>query len=138
MFSKLMVPVDLTHADRLSRSLSCAADLARHYGAPIVYVGVTSPNPGSIAHNPAEYAEKLAAFAAAQATEFGHEATAHAITSHDPTIDLDRTLLKAVDEVGADLVVMASHLPNLTDYIWPSNGGTIAGHSKASVLVVRG
>ena len=39
---------------------------------------------------------------------------------------------------GADLVVMQSHVPGLMDYIWPSNGGKVAGHAKCSVLVVRG
>jgi len=42
-----------------------------------------------------------------------------------------------VEEAGADLVVMASHVPNVTDYIWPSHGGWVAEHSDASVFVVR-
>ena len=57
--------------------------------------------------------------------------------SHDPAIDLDDTLMKAQHETGADLVVMQSHVPNITDYVWPSNGGTMATHSDASVFVVR-
>ena len=65
------------------------------------------------------------------------ETGAHAIFSHDPAVDLDPALIKAAEEIGADLIVMASHIPNLMDYVWPSNGGTIAGHSKASVFVVR-
>jgi hypothetical protein len=32
---------------------------------------------------------------------------------------------------------MASHVPGLTEYVWPSNGGKLAGHAKASVFVVR-
>ncbi|MCA9547857.1 MAG: hypothetical protein KC613_25810, partial [Myxococcales bacterium] len=32
------------------------------------------------------------------------------VYSHDPTVDLDDALLRAVKEVNADLVVMASHL----------------------------
>ncbi|MGD8310649.1 MAG: hypothetical protein PVG98_14530 [Chromatiales bacterium] len=45
--------------------------------------------------------------------------------------------MEAVDDIGADLVVMASHIPDVVDYIWPSNGGKVAGHSDASVFVVR-
>ena len=63
---------------------------------------------------------------------------AHAAIAHDPTTEVDDALLRAVDETGADLVVMQSHIPGLIDYVWPSNGGKIAGHAKASVLVVRG
>lgn len=138
MFSNIMIPVDLAHVDKLGHALKCAADLAGLYGATVTYVGVSAATPSSVAHSPQEFAEKLKAFAETEAGKHGHKATSHAMTSHDPSTDLDPTLLKAVDETGADLVVMASHVPNITDYIWPSNGGTIATHAKVSVLVVRG
>ncbi|MDQ2089801.1 universal stress protein [Marimonas arenosa] len=138
MFRKIMVPVDLAHEAGLTRALSCAGDLARHYGAELVYVGVTAPTPSALAHNPAEFERKLEAFAAAQGETIGVNATAHMAIGHDPTTDVDDALLRAVDDTGADLVVMASHIPTLTDYVWPSNGGKIAAHASASVLVVRG
>jgi nucleotide-binding universal stress UspA family protein len=137
MYKKIMVPVDLAHTGSLAKALSTAADLAKHYAIPVVYVGVTAAAPGAVAHNPAEFAQKLAAFAKAEAERHGHDASAEAITSHDPATDLDDTLMKAVHTTGSDLVVMASHVPGLRDYIWPSNGGKIASHSDASVFVVR-
>ncbi|MEQ9695252.1 universal stress protein [Shimia sp. SDUM112013] len=137
MYTHIMVPVDLAHTGRLDKALTCAADLAKLYGARVTYVAVTAAAPGAVAHNPAEFATKLATFAETQRTAHGIDVRSHAITSHDPTVDLDPALLKTVGEIGADLVVMASHVPNLTDYIWPSNGGTIAGHAKVSVMVVR-
>lgn len=138
MFTRIMTPVDLAHLDRLERSLRCGADLARLWDIPVIYVGVTAQTPGSIAHTPEEYARKLQAFAAGQASARGVAAEAHAMISHDPTAELDDALLGAVAETGADLVVMASHVPGLTDYIWPSNGGKVAAHATASVMVVRG
>lgn len=138
MFTTIVVPVDLAHVDKLSKALACAADMAKHYGAKITYLGVTSAAPGPLGHTPAEYAEKLAGFAAAQAQAHGIEAGSQAEVSHDPTIDLDKTILHAAEALGADLIVMASHIPGLAEYIWPSNGGTVAAHAKASVMVVRG
>ena len=138
MYATIMVPVDLAHVERLEKALTTAADLCRHYGATAVYVGVTASTPSNLARTPAEFAEKLEAFAAAQAAKHGHKAGARSVISHDPSIDLDPALLKAAEEIGADLIVIASHLPNLTDYVWPSNGGELAAHAKASVLVVRG
>lgn len=138
MYRKIMVPVDLAHEDRLARALGVAADLARHWGAELVYVGVTSPHPGRFGHNPAEYAQRLAAFAASQAGAAGVVASSHAAVAHDPATEVDDALLRAVTQTGADLVVMQSHLPGLVDYVWPSNGGKIAAHAKTSVLVVRG
>jgi nucleotide-binding universal stress UspA family protein len=138
MFRHIMVPVDLAHEERLGHALGVAADLARHWGAKISYVGVGTTTPGALAHTPQEYAGKLADFAKAQATAHGVVVEAHPTYAHDPTTEVDDALLRAVDEVGADLVVMQSHIPGLLDYVWPSNGGKIAGHASASVLVVRG
>lgn len=137
VFTKIMTPVDLAHADRLGKALKCSADLAKLYQIPVVYVGVTSEIPGSVAHTPAEYAGKLSDFARAQAEAEGIQSSAHSVVCHDPTIELDEALLRAVTETEADLVVMASHVPGLTDYIWPSNGGKVAAHAKATVMVVR-
>lgn len=138
MFSKIMTPVDLTHQDQLQRALQCAADLSRHYGAPVVYVGISAKTPSALARTPSAFAEKLAAFAAAQAKLHEIEASGHAKFCSDPTTDVDDALLEAVEETGADLVIMASHIPTALDHVWPSNGGKLAEYAKASVLVVRG
>nr|WP_207186928.1 universal stress protein [Rhodovulum imhoffii] len=132
-----MTPVDLSHLDRLERALSTSADLARHYHVPVTYVAVTTEQPSKVAHTTVEFEQKLNAFAAEQAAR--HKITAHAkmMISHDPATDLDARLRDALEETGADLVVMASHLPNLGDYIWPSHGGKLASHASASVFLVR-
>jgi len=138
VFKKIMTPVDLQHQDHLAKALQCTADLARQWGAEVVYVGVTAPQPSPIAHNPTEYAEKLKDFAAAQAKQHDISASSDPVLSHDPTTDVDEALLKAAHDTGTDLVVMASHMPRAVDYIWPSNGGKIAEHANCSVFVVRG
>ncbi len=137
MYQTIMSPVDLAHADKLTHALDVAGDLARHWGAKVVYVGVSAATPGALAHTPEEYRRKLEEFAAEQAKRLGVEAAAHPVITHDPSVDLDPALLKAVSETGADLVVMASHIPNVADRLWPSNGGTIAARAAVSVMVVR-
>jgi len=67
----------------------------------------------------------------------GHKATSHSIVSHDPAADLDKSLMKACEEINADLVVMASHVPGVADYLFPSHGGEMARHAGVSVMVVR-
>lgn len=137
MFKQIMAPVDLAHSEKLRRALDCAADLAKHYDAPITYVGVTSPQPSQLAHNPQEFGQKLEEFARGEASKHGVKAAAHTAIAHDPTTEVDDGLMRAIDETGADLVVMASHVPNVMDHIWPSNGGKLAEHAKCSVMVVR-
>ena len=137
MYKTIMIPVDLEHADQLEKALSIGADLAEHYGAELVAVGVTASAPGAAAHNPAEYAAKLDAFAADQTVAHGVGFKAKAMVSHDPAVDLDATLQKAGSEIGADLVVMASHVPGFIDYIFSSRAGYLAAHADISVFVVR-
>jgi nucleotide-binding universal stress UspA family protein len=137
MFNKIMVPVDLAHLGALENALAVAADLSRHYQAALCYVGVTTSQPSAVARTPAEYESKLKAFAHEHAPESGHEPSVRVYNSHDPSADLDDILLRAIDEVGADLVVMATHLPTHLDAIMPSNGAKIAKHTEASIFLVR-
>lgn len=138
MYKKIMVPVDLAHAEKLSHALDTAASLSKLYQAPVTYVGVTASTPGPLGHNPGEYDQKLATFAAGQADAHGIETGNVTVVSHDPATDLDDALIRTVKETGSDLVVMATHIPNVVDHVWPSNGGKLATHTDASVFLVRG
>ncbi|MEM7774347.1 MAG: universal stress protein [Pseudomonadota bacterium] len=137
MFTSILVPVDLAHISQIEKSLGVAAAIANSHGASVCYIGVTAAAPSEVAHTPTEFAQKLDAFGQEQATKHGHGVSTKAVTSHDPATDLGDILLNAVDDLGADLVVMASHMPTLGDYVWPSNGGKVASHAKASVFLVR-
>ncbi|MFN0262287.1 universal stress protein [Tepidamorphus sp. 3E244] len=137
MYSKIMVPVDLAHVEKLDKALKTAGDLAKQYAAEICYVGVTSTAPGSVAHNPEEFGQRLEAFAREQASGHGKTASTHTIVSHDPAVDLDAKLLEAVELTGADLVVMGSHVPGALEHMFSSNAGHVASHAKVSVFVVR-
>lgn len=137
MYKKIMMPVDLAHPDRLEKALATSADLAAHYKIPVCFVGVTAATPGPVAHTPQEFTAKLDRFAADQAAARGIEATAKTCVSHDPAVDLEETLMKAVEEIGADLVVTGSHVPGLPEYVFASNSGYLASHAHVSVFVVR-
>lgn len=138
MFKHIMAPVDLAHLDRLGRALNVTVEEARHWKAPVTFVSISAAAPSALAHTPHEFAKKLEEFAAGMATEHGIDARAHPIIGHDPVTDVDDMLLKAIGEIGADLVVMGSHKPGASEYIWPSNGGKVASHAAASVMLVRG
>ena len=137
MYKKIMVPVDLAHLDALQKPLQVAVDMARHYEADVCYVSVTTSMPGPIAKTPTEYEKKLAAFATEQARSHGQACSSRVFFSHDPAADLSRTLVKAVEEIGADLVVMGTHLPRRLDAIMPSRGGKLAKLTNVSVFLVR-
>jgi nucleotide-binding universal stress UspA family protein len=46
-------------------------------------------------------------------------------------------ILMAAETVGADLIVMASHRPELKDYLLGPNAARVVRHAQCSVLVVR-
>jgi nucleotide-binding universal stress UspA family protein len=137
LFKKILVPIDLRHPDALEKAISATAAIAKSENIPVVFAAVSTAAPSALAHNPDELQSKMAGFAEAQGRQHGINATGQAFFSHDPSIDLENALLKAIDETGADLVVMATHVPHLSDRFWPSNGGRIASHAGVSVFLVR-
>jgi len=137
MYSNIMIPVDLKHADQMGKALSVAVDIAKLYGAKVHIVGVGQTLPTEVARTPVEYTEKLAAFAAERSKVFGITLTPHSEISHDLTIDLDDVLERAADAIGIDLIVMASHVPGFAEHLFASNAGYLASHASMSVLVVR-
>ena len=137
MYRKIMVPVDLEHTGALDKALSTAAGIAQQHGATITYVAVTASAPGAVAHDPDEFDQRLRRFAAEQGRRFGVETDQLTRVSPDPTTDLNRTLLDVAEELDADLVVMASHVPGVVEHIFASHAGYVASHADMSVFVVR-
>ena len=137
MYSNIMIPVDLRHTDHLDKALSVAADIAKLYGAKPHIVGVVQAAPSEVARTPAQYAEKLAAYAADRSQKFGVIFKPHAEIGHDPSIDLDDVLKRAANAIGIDLIVMASHVPGVAEHFFASNAGRLASHAPVSVFVVR-
>ncbi|WP_404367807.1 universal stress protein [Marinobacter sp.] len=139
MYNTIMVPVDLSHVDRLTRSLDVGRDLARLYDAGICYVAVAPTAPTDIASSEDEFREKMEQFAAEQASTHGIRARARVLPSTDPVAEVNDLLVAAIPQVGADLVVMASHVPGIADHLhlMSSNAAYVVKHAEVSVFVVR-
>jgi nucleotide-binding universal stress UspA family protein len=138
MYKQMMIPVDLAQIERLEKALKTGADLAKLYDIPVCYISVSANTPTEVAHNPTQFKEKLQQFSVAQAEQYElNNVSSAAYISHDPAVDLDKTLLEAAKDCGADLVVMASHVPGLAEHLFASNAGYFASYAEASVLIVR-
>ena len=137
MYQQILVPVDLGHVERLGHALEVAADLAKHYDAKVVYVGVTATAPDDVAHNAAEFTRKLEALGREQAEKYGLRATARAMTTPDPVVEIDKVLIRAVEELDADLVVMGSHHPGIWQNMISHHGASLAAHADVSLFIVR-
>lgn len=137
MFSIILVPVDLLHKDTLAKALDVAGDLAKRHGARIKVVSVGGEMPSALGHNSAEFAQTLHRFADDLRTKYGVTVEAEPIFSHDPEVETTSALMDAIARTGADLVVVASHVPGFLEHIFASHGGYIAQHAAVSVFVVR-
>ena len=137
MYSTIMVPVDLDHAGTVEKAVKIAADIGKIYNAEIYLVGVTATTPGSVAHNPEEYGEKLKQFTAEHSQSTGYTLKPKVVICNDPAAELDVALEKAGKEIDVDLVVMASHIPGFMDHLFHSKAGHLANHTDISVFIVR-
>ena len=137
MFTKIMVPIDLGHLDELSRALAVAAQMAKSYNAEVIYVGVYGNLPTEAVPPAQEYSAELTTFSDKQAAVHGITTTSVPVFSHDPQAELTSVLLSAATDAGADVIVMASHVPGWAEHIFHSNAGYVASHAPVSVFVVR-
>lgn len=139
MYKKIMVPVDLEHVDKIEKALHGAAELASSYDAPVCYVAVMGQTPSRVASRPEEFEAELDRFATEQGEKYGIQVESRAISSVDVPAELDDKLIEAVHEIGADLVVMASHVPGIPDKLRliSSNAAYMVKHSDVSIFVVR-
>lgn len=137
MYKTIMVPVDLAHAAMVEKSMKTARDISKIYDSEIYLVGVTATTPGSVAHDPTEYEQKLKKFAADHSTSLGCTLTPKVVLCNDPAVELDDALEKVGKEIDVDLVVMASHVPGFMDHLFHSKAGHLAMDSNISVFIVR-
>ncbi|MCR9071981.1 MAG: universal stress protein [Alphaproteobacteria bacterium] len=137
MTAKILVPVDLEHSDKLAKALDVAGAIAKTENAQICFLGVTGTEPSPVAATPKAYGAKLVAFAQTQATNRGLTVSSKTVAVHDVPVDLANAILDGAEEFGADLIVMASHLPGLQEHVFATNAGYVANHAPISVYVVR-
>jgi nucleotide-binding universal stress UspA family protein len=138
MYSRILVPVDLEHVEKLEKTLNLAAWTAKETGASISFVGVVDAIPTTSAHTEGERtAERLKAFADEQAKKHGIETSDHVELRGDLHLNLGKDVIQAAKESDCDLIVMASHVPGLKEHFFASNAGYVASHAPMSVFVVR-
>ncbi len=134
MFKHIMIPIDLHMPPEVQKATEVASEMAKWQGAKITVVSVSGTDP---AQSDNAVDAQLAEIASALAAQSGAQVNTHNIHSVDVAIEVDRDLTSAAEEIGADLIVVGTHTPRITDYILSSHAGYLAKHAKVSVFVVR-
>jgi nucleotide-binding universal stress UspA family protein len=128
------------------RAVKMAAELARSVGAKLTAVTVAAPYPYSAlgessAIAGADYPATVGAEASARltrASEIAHSVGAECATSLQESADVFRGILAAAEQVGAGLIVMASHgRRGLSAVVLGSETQRLLSHTELPVLIVR-
>lgn len=141
MYQTILLPIDLGHRSSWARALPTALALVGRFGAvlhlmtvvPEIDLGMTAVQfPKDYGLRAREEArQRLEAFARDRLPPPG-QARLH--VGHGV---IYKEILNTAGEVGADLIVMSSHRPELRDYLLGPNSARVVRHAGCSVLVVR-
>ena len=131
MFKHILVPVDLDHLDTSAKAMEVARGIARAEGAALTVISVQPMIAEQTDATHPDYEARLKAYV--EGLEGGPRARAELRIGGS----VSGEIRYAAQELAADLIVMASHDPRITDYLIGSNAAHVALHTPCSVLVVR-
>lgn len=141
MYKEILLPIDLNDTDSQGKAVETAIGLARAFGSR-VHVQTIVPEFGlpMVAGYFPEGFEQKALENANQALHdfvkrtFPNDVTVQHIVGHG---SIYQEILSCAKKIGADLIVMASHRPELEDYLIGPNASRVTRHANCSVMVVR-
>ena len=136
MYKNIVVPIDLESAERGKAMLDEAKRLVDH-GGKVTVVNVVPDVPGLItAELPEGLIQKAAQDARSKLLEMVKAAGLEAgveVSSGSP----HHAIVGVADNIGADLILIASHRPGVRDYLLGATAANVVRHAKCSVHVMR-
>lgn len=138
MFKHIIVAVDLAHGEAGKALLAKAGKLVDPDGT-IRILHVLEDVPSYIAAElPRDLADRRAAEARIELKLLAETASGGAAveteTRHGAAAG---QILQAAEDHGADLIMIASHRPGLSDYFIGSTAARVVRHAQCSVLILR-
>ncbi|UCH73463.1 MAG: universal stress protein [Rhodospirillales bacterium] len=135
----ILVPIDIAQLEAADAAVALARDVAETHGARLVLLNVVERVPGFVASQlPKSFHEKALAEGKAR---LGEMAVRHGLGDGAEIVVRDghpsTEILEYAQQIGADLIAIASHDPDLSDYFLGSVAARVVRHAHCSVLVVR-
>lgn len=136
MFSNILIPVDLGDIARAKDNLKRAAELIEENGK-ITLINVVEEIPTYVEFDlPENYA--------AQHVIAAQDRLENMVKTENIKADFDilrgqpgSAIIDFAEQNGVDLIIMASHKPELMDYLIGSTAARVVRHAKCSVMVIR-
>jgi len=142
MFKTVLLTVDLTEEASWAKALPQAVELVKASKGELHVMSVV-PDFGSAmveSYFPADFEEKALARAEADLEQLIADNVPKGIkvTPHLAFGRIHSKVQQAIEDTGCDLVVMASHAPDMVrEFLVGSNADRVVRRSPVSVLVVR-
>lgn len=140
MFKNVLVAVDLEHDTRIDDLLRIASDIANAYGAQVHLLNVIGAAPAVVSQFLPENYEKMASekiekdlAVLAAKVDLAEGAAASSVRFGG----VYQEILAHANKIGADLIIVASHKPDVGDYLLGTTAARIVRHASCSTLVVR-
>ena len=140
MFNNILVAVDLEHDTHIDDLLRVASGIANTNGAQVQLLNVIGAAPAVVSQFLPENYEKMASEKiekdlAALAAKV--DLAEGAATSSVRFGGVYQEILAHANKIGADLIIVASHKPDVGDYLLGTTAARIVRHASCSTLVVR-
>ncbi len=136
MYKKIVVPVDVGALDKGEKILQKAAALL-DAGGEIVILNILEDMPGYLAIDlPVDLMENALNENKAKLVQL-KEKTGIAAKVEIRSGAAAREILAAAQDHGADLIIVASHTPDISNYFIGATADRVVRHAKCSVLVDR-
>lgn len=138
-FENILVAVDLGDESSWKEVLPTAVDQAQHTAGKLHIVTVVPEEPPQLAWLPKDYSSKMIAHANTQLTQLleSHVPEEVRAQHHVRQGTIYSEIVKLANELKIDLIVMASHRPELKDYLLGPNAARVLRHAECPVLVIR-
>lgn len=141
MYKRILVPIDLDQETSWKLALPVALEYCQIFGAGLELLTVL-PDLGSsmlASYFPPGFEEKADADARQRLEGLAAKEVSSNVTvrCHVGRGTVYEEILKVARERKTDLIVMASHRPELKDYLLGPNAARVVRHAPISVLVVR-
>lgn len=141
MYNRILLTVDLNDESSWRRALPTALEYCRAFDATLHLLTVVPDFGMTVVGQffPEGYADKAVAQAKTELRDFAAKHVPAGVKVRQVVAygTIYREILEAARKVDADLIVIASHRPELKDYLLGPNASRVVRHAKRSVLVVR-
>jgi nucleotide-binding universal stress UspA family protein len=140
MYKRIVLAVDLAEATPVPKGLAQAIELAKAGAGDLRLVHVQPVIPATfMEYVPVDFdvEQENRAREALNSILAGIDLPAGRKSAATRAGGIYHELLQEASEWGADLIVVGSHRPVMSDYLLGSNAKTIVRHAQCSVLVVR-